>query len=42
MSIENAAIFDFELSADEMVAIFALARPNSRTVDPPGLAPLWD
>jgi diketogulonate reductase-like aldo/keto reductase len=35
---ENAAIFDFELSPDEMAAIFALARPNSRIIDPPGLA----
>lgn len=39
---ENAAIFDFELPADDMAAIFALAEPGSRIVDPPGLAPAWD
>lgn len=39
---ENAAIFDFELSSDEMAAIFALGMPGSRIVDPPGLAPVWD
>jgi 2,5-diketo-D-gluconate reductase B len=35
----NAAIFDFELPADDMAAIFALAEPGSRIVDPAGLAP---
>jgi 2,5-diketo-D-gluconate reductase B len=39
---ENAAVFDFELSADDMAAIFALAAPGSRIVDPPGLAPAGD
>lgn len=39
---ENLAIFDFELGEDEMAAIHALAMPNSRIVDPPGLAPAWD
>jgi diketogulonate reductase-like aldo/keto reductase len=39
---ENAATFDFELSAQDMAAIFALADPGSRIVDPPGLAPAWD
>jgi 2,5-diketo-D-gluconate reductase B len=39
---ENLAIFDFELGEDEMAAIQTLARPNSRIVDPPGLAPAWD
>jgi 2,5-diketo-D-gluconate reductase B len=39
---ENQAIFDFELGEDEMAAIHALARPNSRIVDPPVLAPAWD
>jgi len=39
---ENAAIFDFELPADDMATIFGLAQPGSRIVDPPGLAPLWD
>jgi 2,5-diketo-D-gluconate reductase B len=39
---QNAAIFDFELSAADMAAIHTLARPDSRIVDPQGLAPLWD
>ena len=39
---ENVAIFDFELSADEMRAISALARPDGRIVSPEGLAPAWD
>ncbi|UXS40171.1 aldo/keto reductase [Agrobacterium tumefaciens] len=39
---ENLAIFDFELSADEMAAIRALARPDGRIVSPEGLAPVWD
>ena len=39
---ENLAIFDFELGEDEMAAIQTLARPNSRIVNPPGLAPAWD
>jgi diketogulonate reductase-like aldo/keto reductase len=39
---ENTAIFDFELTAQDMAAIFALAEPGSRIVDPPGLAPKWD
>jgi 2,5-diketo-D-gluconate reductase B len=39
---ENAAIFDFELSLEEMAAIHALARPDSRLVSPPGLSPNWD
>jgi len=38
---ENADIFDFALSEDEMVAISALARPDGRLVDPEGLAPDW-
>ncbi|WP_029057530.1 aldo/keto reductase [Stappia stellulata] len=38
---ENAAIFDFELSADEMDAIFALGSGNGRRVDP-DFAPEWD
>jgi diketogulonate reductase-like aldo/keto reductase len=37
----NFAIFDFELSADEMGAIAALARPDGRLVNP-GVAPDWD
>lgn len=39
---ENAAIFDFQLSNEEMIMIGALARPDSRLVSPPGLAPEWD
>jgi 2,5-diketo-D-gluconate reductase B len=40
--MENASIFDFELHQDEMTAIHALARPNSRVVNPLGLAHVWD
>ena len=39
---ENLAIFDFRLNEAEMAAMQTLARPNSRIVDPPGLAPAWD
>jgi 2,5-diketo-D-gluconate reductase B len=39
---ENLAIFDFELGEDEMAAIQTLAKPNSRIVNPHGLAPAWD
>ncbi|MGQ9367190.1 aldo/keto reductase [Azospirillum sp. A39] len=39
---ENAAIFDFALSAEEMAAIHGLARPAGRIVSPGGLAPAWD
>lgn len=39
---ENAAIFDFALSQDEMAAIHALAQPGGRIVSPDGLAPVWD
>ena len=41
-AVENFAIFDFELSDDEMAAIHALAKPNGRIVSPGGLAPKWD
>jgi diketogulonate reductase-like aldo/keto reductase len=37
----NFDIFDFELSEDEMNAIFALNR-EERLVDPEGLAPAWE
>ena len=37
----NFAIFDFELSADEMRAIAGLARPDGRMVNP-DWAPQWD
>jgi 2,5-diketo-D-gluconate reductase B len=39
---ENLNIFDFELCEAEMAAIQTLARPNSRIVNPAGLAPVWD
>ena len=39
---ENLALFDFELSPLEMRQIAALAQPNSRIVNPLGLAPEWD
>jgi 2,5-diketo-D-gluconate reductase B len=39
---ENTAIFDFELPAEDMATIFALAEPGSRIVNPPGLSPVWD
>ncbi|KQT68944.1 MULTISPECIES: aldo/keto reductase [unclassified Aureimonas] len=39
---ENAAIFDFALSPDEMAAISALVEPKGRIVSPEGLAPVWD
>lgn len=39
---ENLAIFDFQLSEDEMVAIHALAQSDGRIVSPKGLAPDWD
>jgi len=39
---ENLAIFDFELSEDEMAAIHGLRRGNGRIISPGGLAPEWD
>ncbi|OAJ57282.1 2,5-didehydrogluconate reductase [Paraburkholderia ginsengiterrae] len=39
---ENLAVFDFELQDEDMAAIHARARPNSRIVNPPGLSPQWD
>ena len=39
---ENINVFNFELGADDMAAIHKLAVPNSRIVDPLGLAPVWD
>ncbi|NLS16556.1 aldo/keto reductase [Rhizobium sp. P40RR-XXII] len=39
---ENAAIFDFALSQEEMAAVHALAQPSGRIVSPDGLAPVWD
>lgn len=39
---ENIDIFDFTLSAEDIVAIGKLAHPSGRLVSPPGLAPAWD
>ncbi|WP_244222991.1 aldo/keto reductase [Cupriavidus lacunae] len=39
---ENAAVFEFELTQNEMAAIATLVRPGSRIVNPPDLAPVWD
>ncbi len=39
---ENIAILDFTLSADEAKKIDALAQPDGRLLNPPGLAPTWD
>lgn len=39
---ENIAILDFTLSADEARKIDALAKPDGRLLNPPGLAPTWD
>ncbi|MDQ0564052.1 diketogulonate reductase-like aldo/keto reductase [Rhizobium mesoamericanum] len=39
---ENFAVFDFELSGDEMAAIQGLAKADGRIVSPDGLAPVWD
>ena len=38
----NLAVFDFELTADEMAEVFALTAKNDRLYDPIGLAPAWD
>lgn len=39
---ESLAIFDFELSHEEMARIHALARSDGRIADPAGRAPQWD
>jgi 2,5-diketo-D-gluconate reductase B len=39
---ENIDLFDFELDADDMRRVKALARPNGRTANPAGRAPAWD
>lgn len=39
---ENIAVFDFELSEDDMATITGLARPEGRIISPPGLAPDWN
>jgi 2,5-diketo-D-gluconate reductase B len=38
----NLAVFDFELESEDMTAIHSLATADSRIVNPPGLAPVWD
>jgi 2,5-diketo-D-gluconate reductase B len=38
----NLDVFDFELDRDDMAAIHRLAAPDSRIVNPAGLAPAWD
>jgi len=39
---QNADVFDFTLTSDEMTSISNLKRPGSRIVNPPQLAPDWD
>ena len=39
---ESLKVFDFELTADEMKRIHALARPDGRIANPQGRAPKWD
>lgn len=39
---ENADIFDFALTGEEMAAISGLKAPGSRIVNPQQLAPAWD
>ena len=39
---ENLAIFDFELTADEMARIAALKRLGAKIANPKGRAPEWD
>jgi 2,5-diketo-D-gluconate reductase B len=39
---ENTAVFDFELPAADMAAIFEPAEPGSRIDNPQRLSPAWD
>jgi len=39
---QNLEVFDFELNADEMRRIHALAKPDGRIANPAGRAPAWD
>jgi diketogulonate reductase-like aldo/keto reductase len=39
---ESLAVFDFELTSDEMSRISALKRPDGRIANPKGRAPAWD
>jgi 2,5-diketo-D-gluconate reductase B len=39
---ENIDIFEFELGDEDMARITALKRPDGRTANPAGRAPVWD
>jgi len=39
---QNLAVYEFELTADEMHRIHALAKPDGRIANPAGRAPAWD
>ena len=39
---ENIEVFDFVLDQDDMRRIDALKRPDGRTANPIGRAPVWD
>lgn len=39
---ENINVFDFALNEDDMRRISALKRPDGRTANPVGRAPIWD
>jgi 2,5-diketo-D-gluconate reductase B len=39
---ENLAVFDFELTAEEMDRMGRLTRPDSKLINQPGWVPLWD
>jgi hypothetical protein len=40
-NVDQSAIFDFELSSEEMAEIGALTRPGSQIISRSGLAPDW-
>jgi len=39
---ENLAVFDFELSAEEMQTMSQMTRPNARLINEPAWVPVWD
>src|SRR5262249_7248012 len=39
---ENLAVFDFELSAEEMNRMSNLTGPGSKLINQPGWVPAWD
>jgi len=39
---QNLAVYEFELTTDEMRRIHALAKPDGRIANPAGRAPAWD